>query len=199
MIGSLRGTLRDVSAEVCLIEVGGVGYECLASLNTLADLSAKLVSGKELKDIFLLTYTHVREDALQLFAFQDRAEKDFFLSLLKVNGIGPKMALNILSGDRLEKTLSAIDQGDVKALSKYPKVGKKTAEQMVLTLRGKLVLTTATTTAQSKSPEQKELLSALVNLGFRSQDVEKVIKEFPNDLDLQEGLRRGLSALTSLG
>lgn len=196
MIGSLRGQIVDVSSEMVLLEVGGVGYECLASLGTLAELSVK--RGQTL---FILTYTHVREDALQLFAFIDKAEKNLFLSLLKVNGIGPKMALNILSGDRVERILAMIDQGDVKALSKFPKVGKKTAEQMVLTLKGKLVLDSSAAPVAGISGAasvHKELSSALVNLGFRLQDVEKVVSEFPQDLDLQEGIRRGLSALTSI-
>ncbi|MFN7730117.1 MAG: Holliday junction branch migration protein RuvA [Bdellovibrio sp.] len=192
MIGSLRGEIQDVSAEHVLIEVGGVGYECLASLGTLAELSVK--RGQTL---FLLTYTHVREDALQLFAFTDRAEKNLFLSLLKVNGIGPKMALNILSGDRVERILNLIDQGDAKALSKFPKVGKKTAEQMVLTLKGKLVLI-ETSLAPVPPGRNKELTSALVNLGFRLSDVEKVVEDLPKELDLQEGIRQGLAALTTM-
>lgn len=192
MIGSLRGTVQDVNAETAVIEVGGVGYEILAPLGTLAELSVKRG-----QTVFILTYTHVREDALQLFGFSERAEKNLFLSLLKVNGVGPKMALNILSGERVERILSMIDQGDVKALSKFPKVGKKTAEQMVLTLKGKLVMDPASA-AVVPAGVQRELTSALVNLGFRLNDVEKVVSDMPKDLDLQEGIRRGLSALTSM-
>lgn len=192
MIGSLRGKIQEVSSENVLIEVGGVGYECLASLGTLAELSVK--RGQE---IFVQTYTHVREDALQLFAFTDRAEKNLFLSLLKVNGIGPKMALNILSGDRVERILNMIEQGDAKALSKFPKVGKKTAEQMVLTLKGKLVLIESAAPAVAPG-RNRELTSALVNLGFRLNDVEKVVEDLPKDVDLQEGIRQGLAALTTM-
>ena len=196
MIGSLRGTVQEVTSESALIEVGGVGYEISASLGTLAELSVKRGQG-----VFLSIYTHVREDAFQLFGFLDRQEKNFFISLLKVNGIGPKMAMNILSGERVERILQMIEQGDVKALSKFPKVGKKTAEQMVLTLKGKLVLEESTSTAMgltSARGPRKELTSALVNLGFRLTEVEKVVEDLPPDLDLQEGLRRGLAALTSM-
>mgnify|MGYP001329948182 CR=1 FL=1 len=192
MIGSLRGQVQDITAENVVIEVGGVGYECLASLGTLAEFSVKRG-----QTVFVLTYLHVREDALQLFAFTERAEKNLFLSLLKVNGIGPKMALNILSGDRVERIQHMIDQGDVKALSKFPKVGKKTAEQMVLTLKGKLVLE-AGGPAPAVPGMQRELTSALVNLGFRLNDVEKVVSDLPKDLDLQEGIRQGLAALTTM-
>ena len=111
------------------------------------------------------------------------------------------MAMNILSGERVERILQMIEQGDVKALSKFPKVGKKTAEQMVLTLKGKLVLEESTSTAMgltSARGPRKELTSALVNLGFRLTEVEKVVEDLPPDLDLQEGLRRGLAALTSM-
>ena len=191
MIGSLRGIVQDVTHESAIIEVGGVGYEILASLGTLAELSIKRG-----QTIFLLIYTNVREDAFQLFGFSDRQEKNFFVSLLKVNGIGPKMALNILSGERVERILQMIEQGDVKALSKFPKVGKKTAEQMILTLKGKLVLDEVPALAP-RAPKN-ELTSALVNLGFRLNEVEKVVEDLPIGLDLQEGLRRGLAALTSM-
>lgn len=192
MIGSVRGTVVEVTAESALIEVGGVGYEITASLGTLAELSTKRG-----QTVFLLTYTHVREDILQLFGFSERAEKNLFTSLLKVNGIGPKMAINILSGERVERILRMIDEGDVKALSKFPKVGKKTAEQMVLTLKGKLVMEESAA-APAKGGTNRELTSALVNLGFRLNDVEKVVSELPKDLELQEGIRRGLAALTSM-
>lgn len=195
MIGSLKGVVQDVTAENALIDVGGVGYEISASLGSLAELSMKRG-----QPIFVFTYTHVREDALQLFGFLDRAEKNLFLSLLKVNGIGPKMALNILNGERVNRIQQMIDEGDVKGISKFPKVGKKTAEQMVLTLKGKLVLDPAAAPSSGATPAglSRELISALVNLGFRSNDVEKVVSDLPKELDLQEGIRRGLAALTTM-
>ena len=192
MIGSIKGIVQDVTSEHAIIDVGGVGYEITASLGTLAELSVKRG-----QPIFILTYTHVREDMLQLFGFSERIEKNLFTSLLKVNGIGPKMAINILSGERVERILQMIDQGDVKALSKFPKVGKKTAEQMVLTLKGKLVLSESATPIPGKEHE-RELTSALVNLGFRINDVERVVSDMPAELDLQEGIRRGLAALTTM-
>lgn len=198
MIGSLRGKVAEVSHEAVIVDVGGVGYEVLAPLGILADLSLK--SGQ---DVFLYTYTHVREDALTLFGFLEKQEKAVFLSLLKVNGVGPKMAMNILSAERVERILEMIESGDVKALSKLPKVGKKTAEQLILTLKGKLVLSDDSS-GQKKAGGaggvrvQSELSSALVNLGFRFQDVEKVVSELPADIALEDGLKRGLAALTAL-
>lgn len=188
MIGFLRGTVVEVGMDAALIDVGGVGYEISCSANTLSEMQASQ------KEVFVWVYTHVREDVLQLFGFLSKAEKDFFLSLLKVNGIGAKMAITILSGGTLRQILQMIEEGDVKKLSTLPKVGKKTAEQMILTLKGKLVLSE---TAKVQSPAKSEIASALVNLGFKSQDVEKVIETMPAHIEVQEGVRLGLQALSS--
>ena len=109
------------------------------------------------------------------------------------------MAIKILSGASLGQLLEMIEAGDVKALSGLPKVGKKTAEQLVLTLKGKLVFSDEGSSAKNKKAAVKpksEVVSALVNLGFRLQDVEKVVEDMPPDLDLQSGIRQGLAALT---
>jgi Holliday junction DNA helicase RuvA len=199
VIAAIRGELFEVGPETCLVMVGNpagcVGYELTCSLSSLAELQ-----GQMRKDVFLYVYTHVREDALQLFGFLNLYEKDMFLSLLKVNGIGPKSALNILSGAQPAKLAELIEQEDVKALSKLPKVGKKTAEQMILTLKGKLVLSTDSKTASSKTGTgvSSQISSALINLGFRSQDVEKVVSDFEPNISIEEGVRQGLAALTQI-
>jgi Holliday junction DNA helicase RuvA len=111
------------------------------------------------------------------------------------------MAINILSGASVDQLMTMIESEDVKALSKLPKVGKKTAEQMILALKGKLVIheTEGKKAASKAGPQlslsQREISSALVNLGFRPVDVEKVVSQMPNHIDLQEGIRQGLSAL----
>jgi holliday junction DNA helicase RuvA len=211
MIAQLKGFLVEVTTESAILDVNGVGYEVVCSLNTLAELQADLMGGagasaKPSKPVQVYTYTHVREDVLQLFGFATRTEKQLFTTLLKVNGIGPKMAINILSGGTVDHILGMIESEDVKALSKLPKVGKKTAEQMVLTLKGKLVIQEVTPAAAKSSssafakgltPALRDISSALVNLGFRPQDVEKVIADMPKEIDLQEGIRQGLSALSS--
>ncbi len=214
MIAQLKGFLSEVTSESAILDVNGVGYELTCSLNTLAELQADLMGGagasaKPSKPVTVFTYTHVREDILQLFGFATKTEKQLFTTLLKVNGIGPKMAVNILSGGSVEHILAMIEAEDVKALSKLPKVGKKTAEQMVLTLKGKLVIAEPTTPAaggkaagvsafgKNLTPALRDISSALVNLGFRPQDVEKVVSDMPKEIDLQEGIRQGLSALTS--
>lgn len=211
MIAQLKGYITEVSPDSAILDVNGVGYEIFCSLNTLAELQNELVGGvgatsKPPKPVQVYVYTHVREDVLQLFGFATKTEKQLFTTLLKVNGIGPKMASNILSGASVEQIFAMIEAEDVKSLSKLPKVGKKTAEQMILALKGKLVIQeaevtkkpTAATMAKQLSASQREIASALVNLGFRPQDVDTVISQLPKDIDLQEGIRQGLSALGSV-
>jgi Holliday junction DNA helicase RuvA len=149
-------------------------------------------------------HTQVREDAITLYGFLNKRSKMFFLSLLKVNGVGPKMAVNIMSGGSVDSLMSLIESEDAKALSKLPKVGKKTAEQIILTLKGKLVKLddeTGQKTALKSNAlagSHREISSALINLGFRSQDVDRVLVDFPKEIELEEGIRTALSALTTI-
>jgi Holliday junction DNA helicase RuvA len=211
MIAQLKGFITEVTPESAVLDVNGVGYEIVCSLNTLAELQADLMGGtgataKASKPVQVFTYTHVREDALQLFGFATKTEKQLFTTLLKVNGIGPKMAINILSGASVEQLFAMIESEDVKSLSKLPKVGKKTAEQMILTLKGKLVIqeaepkkeSAAAAFGKNMSASHREIASALVNLGFRPVDVDKVISQLPKEIDLQDGIRQGLSALSGV-
>lgn len=191
MIGYVRGKLLAIENETVLVETGGVGYEVLCSAPTIADLASS--AGAE---VAMWIHTHVREDALQLFGFPAKAEKDLFLSLLKVNGVGPKMALSILSGARSSEIMDMIESGNAKALSALPRVGKKTAEQIILSLQGKLVRAAEPKNA-AKSSLQKQVQTALVNLGFKSQKVDEFVAALPKDIDVEEGVRRGLSALSS--
>ena len=194
MIGYLKGHLVEVSTENAIVDVGGVGYEILASGNTLSDLQNLI--GKEM---IVWIHTHVREDAFQLFGFAAKEEKNLFLSLLKVNGVGPKMALSILSGGRVQHIHEMIESSDAKALSGLPKVGKKTAEQIILTLKGKLVLIEKSEPASKKklSSPHPEISSALTNLGFKPVAVEQFVSSLPKDADLEEGVRKGLAALSN--
>jgi Holliday junction DNA helicase RuvA len=192
MIGYLKGNVLEVGLETAILEVNGVGYEVLCPGPVLQDLSTHRDRAQE-----LWIYTHVREDALHLFGFASTDEKEFFLTLLKINGVGPKMALSILSGASIEKIMEMIEGEDVKALTQLPKVGKKTAEQMILSLKGKLVLTTRGDGKIATPVSQNLMLitSALVNLGYKINDVERVLTEFPRDMEVQEGVRRGLQVL----
>lgn len=187
MIARLQGNIVERNLESVVVDVGGVGYEVFCSSVTLADVQ------NETRVLFWI-YTSVREDAITLFGFSSHAEKEMFTSLLKVNGVGPKMALKILSASRLQQLAEIIESGDVAALSKLPKVGKKTAEQLVVTLKGKLGVTSSAAVVSSTG--KQEIASALVNLGYRPQEVEKVVAQMPADIDLQTGLRQGLTILS---
>jgi holliday junction DNA helicase RuvA len=173
MIARLSGTLAERSPESVVVDVAGVGYQVFVSLQTFASLPA------EGDPIQLLTYTHVREDALQLFGFADAAEKALFLLLKEVSGIGPKLALNILSGLPAAELRAAIRGGDLARLTAIPGVGKKTAERMVLELRDKVAMIAA-----ERPPAEKEdrrlaadAASALVNLGYRRPDAERAVDQ----------------------
>ncbi len=188
MIAHLRGKILNLDIDTAILDVQGVGYEVNCSATTLADLSLQ-------KEASVFVFTHVREDAIQLYGFSTVSEKELFLSLNKVNGIGPKMAQKILSGTSVENLVSMVESEDVHGLSKLPKVGKKTAEQMILSLKGKLVFDKPGVEVLGT---RKDIVSALVNLGFKVNDVEKVAIGMPKDISLEEGLRLGLQSLTNL-
>lgn len=191
MIGFLSGELLEINGDTLLVLVGGVGYEVLVPSGLVADLWVKRSSAKEVR---LWVHTHVREDQLQLFGFANLDEKLFFLNLLKVNGIGPKLALGVLSAAPTSVILDLIERGDAKALAKLPRLGKKTAEQMILSLRGKLVF------SGEASPGlhgvHKEISFALCNLGFRENVVSEFVSQLPEAITVEEGVREGLMKLS---
>lgn len=197
MIGYLQGIVFDVTPDVLILNVSGVGYEISTTQQTLGD--AQMLMGQT---VSLWIYSHVREDAFQLFGFLQRPEKEFFMQLLKVNGVGPKSALTILSGSHYTQIQKWIEAGDAKALSSLPKIGKKTAEQIVLTLQGKLVLIDSNLNASSvknkviRNETHRQISSALVNLGFKSQLVEEFISGVDLQIKLEDGVRLGLQKLS---
>ena len=190
MISWLKGQPKFVEEDHLTMVVNGVGYELLCSNNTITDLT-----GESEAEVFI--HTHVREDALQLFGFSTPAEKKVFLSLIKVNGIGPKLAITILSATTVDQIVGMIEAEDAKALAKLPRIGKKTAEQIILSLKGKLVRASEDAAQAEMFAARQEIMSALVHLGFRVADVEKVVAEMEPDTDVQAGVRMGLSALTN--
>ena len=189
MIAQLQGQVIPYGDDTVILDVGGVGYEVYVSSYTHAS-TAGCVSAK------LFIHTHVREDVIQLFGFASRVEKELFLSLLKVNGIGPKVAMKILSGAPLHSILQMIDEGDARALSQLPKVGKKTAEQIILELKGKLVLTD-TVAGSTGFGARSDIVSALVNLGFKLSDVEKTVDRMNPSTNFNDGVKLGLTSLTN--
>ena len=192
MIGRIQGTLVEINLDSAIVDVQGVGYELFPHSRALMDLQSQLG-----ETVLLWIYTHVREDALQLFAFSSVEEKNLFLQLLKVNGVGPKLAQNILSGATSFEITQWIETGDAKALSKIPKLGKKTAEQLILTLQGKLVRIEEPQKKQL-SKVMKEIQFALTNLGFKNVVVEEFLATLSEDIEVEEGIRLGLSQLSQM-
>jgi Holliday junction DNA helicase RuvA len=170
MIAHLRGCLLSKHPNQAIVETGGVGYEVTITVPTF---SALPVVGSE---VALHIHTHVREDALALYGFLQPAEKQLFEKLLTVSGIGPKLAITILSGMATEQMVAAIRSGDVAQLTRIPGIGKKTAERMVLELRDKLASSsTPLAAAQARPPVEEDVLSALMNLGYRQVDAERAL------------------------
>lgn len=191
MIGFLEGTVFDVTSDTFILNVNGVGYDISTTTQTLADV--QMLLGQSMK---VWIYSHVREDAFQLFGFLTRPEKEFFVQLLKVNGVGPKSALSVMSGAPLLQIQEWIEASDAKALSSLPKVGKKTAEQIILTLQGKLVRIETKAKAPKQTETHRQISSALVNLGFKTQNVDQFVATLAAVTTIEEGVREGLRRLT---
>ena len=174
MIAHLRGRLLSKEPNRVVIEAGGVGYEATISVPTFSDLPAV---GSE---VALHIHTHVREDALSLFGFLRSPEKQLFEKLISVSGIGPKLAITILSGMSAELLVTSIRGNDIPMLTKTPGIGKKTAERMVVELRDKLEGFAAAPAPKPASPVEEDVLSALVNLGYQRPMAEKAVARAAN-------------------
>jgi Holliday junction DNA helicase RuvA len=171
MIAHLRGKLLSKHPNQVVVEACGVGYELNISVPTFSDLPA---SGSE---VALHVYTHVREDLIALYGFMQPAEKRLFEKLITVSGIGPKLAITILSGMAADEMAGAIRGNDLARLTRIPGIGKKTAERMVLELRDKLppVAGISQPIAPAMSAVEEDVLSALVNLGYQRAAAEKTL------------------------
>jgi Holliday junction DNA helicase RuvA len=169
MIAHLRGKLLSKHPNQAVVEAGGVGYEVNITIPTFSALPA---AGSE---VALFVHTHVREDALALFGFLKANEKQLFEKLLSVSGIGPKLAITILSGMPTDAMVAAIQGNNVAALTRIPGIGKKTAERMVLELRDKLDSFGVAPSAATASPVEEDVISALINLGYQRPAAEKVM------------------------
>jgi holliday junction DNA helicase RuvA len=171
MIAHLRGKLLAKHPNQAIVEAGGVGYDVTISVPTFSGLPG---TGGE---VALHIHTHVREDTIALYGFLRPAEKTLFEKLLTVSGIGPKLAITILSGMAADEMVNAIRGNDIARLTRIPGIGKKTAERMVLELRDKLVVEKAgeIAAAPSTSPLEEDVLSALVNLGYQRAAAEKAL------------------------
>ena len=192
MIAHLRGKLLTKHPNQAIVETGGVGYDVTISVPTFSDLPA--VGG----DVALHIHTHVREDMLALYGFLRQAEKTLFEKLITVSGIGPKLAITILSGMAADEMVNAIRGNDIARLTRIPGIGKKTAERMVLELRDKLPPEKAgeVTTIPTLSAVEEDVLSALMNLGYQRASAEKALAAIPKNGQFDAMFRQALTVLS---
>jgi Holliday junction DNA helicase RuvA len=175
MISFLRGRVHDKQPNAVTVDVGGVGYDVHVPLSTFYNL------GEEGEEVSLRVYTHVREDALQLYGFLTEVERQLFERLIGISGIGPKLAIVVLSGMEPRDLIAAVQRADVVRLTGIPGIGKKTAERIVLELKDRLkqvAMPVAAGAEPTSSPADQlrgDLLSALLNLGYHRQQAEKAI------------------------
>lgn len=199
MIGFLRGTLANKKAPDLMLDVQGVGYELQASMMTFAQLP-------ELnQEVTLHTHLSIREDAHVLFGFAKTDERDLFRILLKVNGVGPKMALAILSTLTVEAFSRYVHDDDITALTKIPGVGKKTAERLIIDMRDRLPAptnesldpqqTSQITTTDSKSQREQAAIDALIALGYKPNQAGNMIKGLDTEtLSTEDLIRQALKS-----
>jgi Holliday junction DNA helicase RuvA len=198
MIGQLRGRLTDKRPNQILVDVGGVGYLVQVPLSTYAAL------GELHAEVTLLIHTHVREDAFALYGFLSSREKHFFEMLLSASGVGPSLALKILSGMSVEELIPAIRNGDLVRLTKIPGVGRKTAERMVVELKDKLDAVTVESAerpaASSAAGIEADVVSALVNLGYDARTAEAAVADAKRESgtkNFEQLLRTSLQVLSA--
>ncbi|MGC1905730.1 MAG: Holliday junction branch migration protein RuvA [Candidatus Acidiferrum sp.] len=198
MIGQLRGRLIDKRPNQVLVDVSGVGYLVQVPLSTFAAL------GDLRNEVTLLIHTHVREDALALYGFLTSREKHLFEMLLSASGVGPSLALKILSGMSVEELVPAIRNSDLARLTKIPGVGRKTAERMVVELKDKLDSVTVAEVerpvASSPAGIEADVISALVNLGYEARAAEGAVSEAKRETpanNFEKLLRASLQVLSA--
>jgi Holliday junction DNA helicase RuvA len=175
MIGYLRGNLVDKRTNQVLVDVSGVGYVVSIPLSTFYAL------GELHEEVTLLVHTHLREDSIALYGFLTAREKQFFELLISASGVGPSLALKILSGMSVDELLPAIRAGDLVRLTRIPGVGRKTAERIVVELRDKLAAMEAPqperVPAAGRTQLESDVVSALLNLGYDRRAAEKALEE----------------------
>jgi len=197
MIALIRGHLIQKNPGYVLVETNGIGYQLFVSLTTFYDLP------ESEQDVVLHAHTHVREDLLQLYGFSTLLEKELFQILIGVSGIGPKLALNILSGITPPELVHSLGSGDMARLISIPGVGRKTAERMILDLREKaqkIQTREAFPGTDRRRPDKmaEDVVSALVNLGYKKGQAEKavesILRQTP-EITLEKALKASLRVL----
>ncbi len=182
MIGFIRGKLVSKTPPQLVVDVQGVGYEVEAPMTTFYDLPALG------EDLLLHTHLVIRDDAHILFAFSTESDRKMFRALIKVNGVGPKLALTILSGQSAAEFHRCIHDNDVQALVRLPGIGKKTAERLIIEMRDRLPDSvessnseSGTVVTQTQANPKQEAISALCALGYKSQDASKMVQNIAQE------------------
>ena len=190
MIGKLTGPLLEKNPPEVLVDCGGVGYEVQVPMSTFYNLPA---TGTK---VSLLTHFVVREDAQLLFGFGSANERQAFRSLIKVTGIGPRMALAVLSGMSVDDLAEAVTLQEVGRLVKVPGIGKKTAERLLLELKGKIGADTGVQSLFAQNNDQNDILQALMALGYSDKEASAALKKLPPDVGVSDGIKLALKALS---
>lgn len=189
MIARLQGKLLEKSPPLIVVDCNGVGYEVEVPMSTFYNLP-------ELgQPVQILTHMVVREDAQLLYGFGSEQEKNTFKQLLKVNGIGAKSALSILSGVSVNDLMLAVSQQEVSMLTRIPGIGKKTAERLLLELKDKFVVTGSTSAQPAAKAAMDDILNALVALGYHEREAAATVKLLEPGVSVSDGIRQALKYL----
>ena len=190
MIARLNGILIEKSPPQVIVDCNGVGYEVEVPMSTFYNLPE--IGNK----IQLLIHFVVREDAQLLYGFGSEQEKSTFKQLLKVNGIGAKSALSILSGVSIDDLVEAVSRQEVGMLTRVPGIGKKTAERLLLELKDKFAVTGSTTTTTLPKSASYDVLNALIALGYNEREAGAAVKLLPKEVTVTEGIKQALKSLS---
>ena len=189
MIGRIQGILVQKDFPQIVVSCSGVGYEIDVPMSTFYPLPR---TGEE---VTLLTHLVVREDAHLLYGFLTVRERGTFRQLLKISGVGPKVALNVLSGMSVEDLAAAVQSEDAGRLTRVPGIGKKTAERLVLELRDKLPKALPGVAGPDASSASSDVVNALLGLGYNEREAQAAVRQLPPDLQLADAIRQALKAL----
>ena len=189
MIGKLSGTLLEKNPPQVLVDCHGVGYEVDVPMGTFYNLPSVG------EPVSLLTHFVVREDAQILYGFATAQERSAFRQLIKISGVGPRMALGVLSGMSVDELAQAISLQEAGRLVKIPGIGKKTAERLLLELKGKMGADVGLSSANQTHSVQNDILQALMALGYSDKEASAAFKQLPADMGVSEGIKQALKAL----
>ncbi len=197
MIAQLTGEISETCDDSLILNVQGVGYEIFLSPNALEKIKTQA------PPVTLSIYTAVREDAITLYGFLSRSSRELFVRLLRVSGIGPKLALNILSRIASQDLIQAIHQEDLIRLTSIPGIGKKTAERMIVELKDKLLdlldqSSSKGIVSKAKNDLERDILSALLNLGYNRHEIDKTLERlsFQDHVPFEQALKESLQTLS---